>query len=92
MRQNESIKSILSDMRNYMLSRKSILTVHDLESYTGYSKSTIYKLTANLMIPHFKPSGKQIFFKRTEIDQWLLSNPIKTINQAEFQYNKKITK
>ena len=32
----------------------------------------------SLKIPHYKPSGKLIFFERDEFDAWLLGNRVKT--------------
>jgi len=94
MKQNESINNILNDMRNFMLSRKNILTVDELEAYTGFSKSYIYKLTMDRMIPYYKrEGGKILFFKRSEIDDWILSGPIITkdayFNQASTIRNQK---
>jgi prophage regulatory protein len=70
--QKESVTSILKDMRNFMLSKKTILSVDELEKYCGIKKSTIYKLTSARQIPFYKPGNKLIFFKRTEIDEWLM--------------------
>jgi len=84
MKQQETINNILNDMRNFMLSRKNILTVGELESYTGFSKSYIYKLTMDRMIPYYKrDGGKTLFFKRSEIDDWLLSNRVTTRDLLE---------
>ncbi len=56
------------------LLQKEILTPAELAEYTGFSKSYIYKLTHLREIPFYCPRGKLIFFKRSEIDNWLLQN------------------
>lgn len=76
MKQKETILEILSVMRNCMLNTKKMLTVPELAAYSGLSISHIHKLTMARQLPHYKPGGKIIFFKRTEIDDWLLKNPI----------------
>lgn len=76
---NENIRTILADMRNALLAKKEVLSVKDLSVYTGLSKSTIYKLTFDRLIPHYKPGGKLIFFNRKEIDAWLQSNRVSKI-------------
>jgi len=76
MKPRESINSIFTDIRNALISKKEVLTVPELEKYMGISKSTIYKMTHERRIPHYKPTGKLIFFKRAEIDQWMLTNPV----------------
>lgn len=50
-----------------------VLTVEGLMAVTGWSKSYIYKLTCTDAIPHFKPMGKTIFFRKSEIEEFLLS-------------------
>ena len=54
-----------------------------MADYIGFSKSYIYKLTSQNLIPHSKPSGKAVFFNRDEIDKWLLSNNTITHQQAK---------
>ncbi|MBM7074387.1 helix-turn-helix domain-containing protein [Shewanella sp. 202IG2-18] len=48
----------------------------ECSDYTGLTKNYIYKLTHLKLIPHFKPNGKKLFFKRQDIDDWLLSNKV----------------
>ena len=56
------------------LCQKEVMLIEDVALYTGMKKSYIYKLTSGGHIPYYKPGGKYLFFKRAEIDQWLLSN------------------
>lgn len=51
--------------------------------YTGLSKTYLYKLTASRKIPCWKPFGKMLYFKRSELDAWMLQHPIKTDEQLE---------
>jgi len=50
--------------------------------YLGYSRSHGYKLTSANQIPHSK-RGKQLFFSKSELDNWLLSNKVKTTKQID---------
>ena len=34
----------------------------------------MYELTSSGGIPCYKPNGKQLYFKKQEIEDWLLSN------------------
>lgn len=65
------------------LSIKPVLNVDEFCTYTGYSKSTTYKLTCQRLIPHSKPNDKSIFFSREKVDEWLLKNPIKTVSELK---------
>jgi excisionase family DNA binding protein len=53
------------------MKNKNILTVDGLIEYTGFSQKQIYKLTSTRVIPHYKPSGRKLFFKKDEIDEWI---------------------
>jgi len=50
--------------------------------YVQMSQSHMYKLTSTNQIPHSK-RGKRIFFDVSELDQWLLSNKVKTTKQLD---------
>lgn len=56
------------------INTKPILTFDEACLYTGMSKSALYKVTSNKEIPFSKPNGKMIYFKRADVDGWLLSN------------------
>ncbi len=51
---------------------KNILTLKEACAYTGFSKSHLYKLTHFRKIDHYKPNGKNIFFKKEDIVAYLL--------------------
>ncbi len=64
-------------------SKKEVLTLEEACVYTGLSKSKMYKHTHQREIPHYKPQGKKIYFKREELISWLLSNKVKTMQEIE---------
>ena len=51
---------------------KEILNVSEASKFTGYSKSHLYKLTHYRKIEHYKPNGKNIFFKKKDLEDYLL--------------------
>jgi len=63
------------------------LTHEEAADYLGFSKSHLYKLTSANKIPHYKPQGKRLYFTRSELDTWLLRNPIKTTADIEEEAN-----
>lgn len=85
--ENNKFYGILVQIRNLMLLNKEVLNIDEVSLYTGYEKSYLYKLTSEAKIPHFKPGGKSIFFKREEINEWLTRNPIRTRYQIEDEAN-----
>ena len=74
-----------------LLHKKKVLNPDELSDYTGYSKSTIYKMVQNNILPYSKPNGKHVFFDKDEIDQWLLSKRSKSKDQLKSQAYKYTT-
>lgn len=61
-----------------VICHKEVLTLDEAAQYTGMSKSALYKLTSNKQIPYSKPNGKNCFFRRTELEEWLMGSPVAT--------------
>ena len=55
---------------------KTVLSVAEACDYLGSTESHMYKLTSGGQIPHYKPTGKLIYFSRSELDDWLLHNRV----------------
>ena len=47
---------------------KDTLNFKEACRYTGLSDSQLYKLTKAGKVPHYKPSGKLLFFSKRELD------------------------
>lgn len=61
---------------------KAFLNFQEVLELLGVSRSTLYKLSASGKIPHYKPTGGKLFFKRTELINWISQNGISIeINQ-----------
>ena len=64
---------------------KEVMTTEEVAKYMGVSKGTIYKLTMTRKIPYYKPTGRMCYFKRSELEAWLLSNRVSTDEEIEQQ-------
>lgn len=80
---NEILKQLNRIERNTLLASKNVLTFDDVALLTGLSKSHLYKLTCTNQIPHYKPAGKQLYFDRKEIEEWLKRNRVATEKEIE---------
>lgn len=69
--------------RNSLLAAKNVLCFEDVALLTGLSKSHIYKLTCSRQIPHYKPNGKQMYFDRVELENWMKQNKVATTAEIE---------
>lgn len=79
MTQEELSQLALAIGQNVLFAQKEVLTLEEVAQYTGLKKSYLYKLTAAKAIPHYKPNGKNCFFRRTELEEWLTTNPVATV-------------
>jgi len=63
---------------------KEFLNFKEVLELLCVSRSTLYKLSASGKIPHYKPTGGKLFFKRTELLNWIIqkSNFIETREDA----------
>jgi len=71
----------LSRIEDLLLSQKTVLSLEEASVYTGLSKSHIYKLTSTGGIPCYKPTGKKLYFDKSELDEWMLRG--KKLSQDE---------
>lgn len=58
-----------------------VLNFKEAIEFLGVSKSMLYKLTHKKEIPYYKPNGKLIFFKKSELEEWILGNRISSISE-----------
>lgn len=71
---------------------KKVLTFEEASSYSGYSESYLYKITAARKIAYYKPLGKLIFFLRTDVEDFLLQNRMAPDFEIEADANAYVSK
>lgn len=85
----ERIEQLLSDPKPVL---KEVLNFNEACRYLEFSSSYLYKLTSAGKISHYKPNGKKLYFKREELDSWVLRNRNNSQDEIEQQaadhYNK----
>ena len=72
-KKNEKGETIVSLEKSIKFAAKLPFKIMWLEMKGAWE---IIKLTSKGIIPHFKPEGKMIYFERTQLEKWLLRNPI----------------
>lgn len=90
----KQLESLSQRMEEQNLLKKEIMTFEEASIYMGLSKSNLYKKTSLNQIPFYKPNGKIIYFKRADLDQYMLGNRQATVNEikekaSEFSFNNK---
>lgn len=93
MNEQENVVGLLQDIKGLLSHTKKVMNVDDLASYTGLSKSKIYKLTQLKLIP--MGGNKHIrnkFFDKNTIDAWLLGEPNLSDEFIEQKFNEQLLK
>lgn len=77
-----SIEYLLNSLLNSpkKLSEHDCIDADEVASILHISKNTLYKKTCNKTIP-FRKEGKKLLFSRRDIDNYLISNEVKTVQQ-----------
>jgi excisionase family DNA binding protein len=70
----EKLNSIEKMLKEQNMLKKEVLTFNEAAIYLEVSHSHLYKMTSSGAVPFYKPNGKKLYFKREELDAWLLSN------------------
>ena len=65
--------------------KEEILSLNEAAKFLCASKSFMYKMTSQKLIPHYIPSRKKIYFKKSDLEDWLLKNRIPP--SSEFETN-----
>ena len=79
-------KELTNEIRELLKGQKvkNIIGIKEVSALTGLSVSTIYKKTSKRLIPfHKAPGGKNLFFKREDVEQFLLEREFKTNDELE---------
>ncbi len=80
-----TLQNIEKLLKAQNLQQREVLTLEEAAEYLSVSESHLYKLTSGKEIPCSKPTGKKLYFKREELNEWMLSNRILTNNEVDKQ-------
>lgn len=70
--------------------QKDILSFREALGYLDVSKSFLYKLTSDRGIRFSKPNGGKIYFRKIDLDNFMLSNKQKSKLEVEEEILTKI--
>lgn len=83
----EAVHQELIDLKSLLTKlvtvSKETLDFEETATYINQSRSYLYKLTSQGLIPHYKPNGKKIYFNRSELDSWMLQNKVYSAEEQE---------
>lgn len=77
---NEEIKQQLDRIESYaMIAAKSVLNIREAAFILGMTERSIREKVRNHEIPAYKPNINRIYFRKSELEQWMLQNRSKSM-------------
>lgn len=70
---------------------KEIISFQEATQYLDISESSLYKMTSENRITFYKPNNGKIYFKKTDLDNWMLQNEVRSISLLETEVINKIS-
>lgn len=80
----------MNPQTNFQNLNIEILNFKDACKFLDYSRSYLYKQTHLRKIPHFKPNGKKLYFKKTDLESYILRNRVQTDLELQQQVDEKL--
>jgi|HubBroStandDraft_3_1064219.scaffolds.fasta_scaffold263632_1 excisionase family DNA binding protein len=77
----QQLKEIMEFMVKQTLANKEIMSLSEAAIYMNVSKSFLYKKTFGKEITFYKPGTKIIFFRKMDLDAWMLSDKRPSIHE-----------
>ncbi|MCX6141993.1 MAG: helix-turn-helix domain-containing protein [Ignavibacteriales bacterium] len=56
-------------------------TLAEAAVYLHCSRQTLYRLTSQSEIVHYKPNGKRLYFLKGDLDAWLTRNRVREVER-----------
>ena len=63
-------------LENVVFVTQDVLTLEEASLFLGLSRSALYKMTHNNVIPFFRPNRKMIYFEKSELLEWIRAHRV----------------
>ena len=77
------IKSLQEELKRSNLFKKPYYTTKEAAAFLGVSVSYMQKLVASRQITHFRPTGKLIFIKHSELESFITRKCIHSNDEVD---------
>lgn len=74
LRIQDQLDQIQESLKQLKSQTKEILNPDEASDFLSIRKSYLYKLTSSNKITYFRPEGKLIYFRKTDLEKFLLRN------------------
>lgn len=80
----EEIKQQLDRIESYaMIAAKSVLNIKEAAFILGMSVEGVRLIARNHQIPYYKPNINRLYFKKSELEDWMTQNRSKSMAEIE---------
>lgn len=84
-----SIEKAIEKLKTASNDDEDFMNIDQVSSFIDLAKPSVYGLVNKRKIPHFK-SGKRLYFKKSDIVQWITSTKVSTKQEMEDKANEYI--
>lgn len=83
--ENGNYVSKVTPESDNQLNNETIFNSTEASAYLSIARSTLYKLTSKKAIPYYKPNGKNMYFKKEALDEYVTKQ--RQISNSEIESN-----
>lgn len=66
-----------------IMAAKSVLTVSEAALFMGVTEQTVRNQVRRKEIPAYKPNHNKLYFKKSELEDWMLTNRVRTEDEVK---------
>ncbi|MGN1255036.1 MAG: excisionase family DNA-binding protein [Prevotella sp.] len=81
----ENLINSYQHLEKLLYTTKEFLCVDEAACYLGFSKSRMYKMAERREVPSYKPNGKNVFFAREDLNNWIRTARVSSVEEIERQ-------
>ena len=71
----ERMERMLEELLKKQDDNENYIPFGEAAKYLCVSESTLYKLTGECRIRFYKPNGKMIYFRKSQLNEWIENRP-----------------
>lgn len=86
------LKGIHDLLLQKSFTQKMLLSIKEASIYLDIDEQTLYNLNCKKKIPHYKPNGKKVYYKRDELDDWVFKNRISSNEESSKDVEQEFSK
>ena len=84
----DGLKQEVEKVKSVVYASKEVLNLEEAAMFLGISKSSLYKMTHNQVIPYFKPNNKMVYFEKSELRRKHRPSCANSLVRIDFPYIK----